>query len=99
MRKLLEYRHEYDAVVKYLLGDVVVVEDLPTAMSIWSANGHEATLVTLDGDVLEPQGALSGGSLEGPGTHLLQNKREMKELADKLTILEAEQRMVQDQQG
>ncbi len=99
MRKLLEYQHEYDAVVKYLLGDVVVVEDLPTAMSIWSANGHEATLVTLEGDVLEPQGALSGGSLEGHGTHLLQNKREMKELADKLAVLEAEQRMVSDQQG
>ncbi len=99
MRKLLEYRQEYDAVVKYLLGDVVVVEDLSTAMSLWSANGHEATLVTLEGDVLEPQGALSGGSLEGPGTHLLQNKREMKELADKLGILEAQHRMVQDQQG
>jgi chromosome segregation protein len=99
MRKLLDYQQEYDSVVKYLLGDVVVVEDLPTAMSIWSANGHEATLVTLEGDVLEPQGALSGGSLEGPGTHLLQNKREMKELADKLVALEAEQRMVADQQG
>jgi len=99
MRKLLGYQQEYESVVKYLLGDVVVVEDLPTAMAIWSANGHEATLVTLEGDVLEPQGALSGGSLEGPGTHLLQNKREMKELAEKLVVLEAEQRMVADQQG
>ena len=43
------------------------LEDLPSAMSIWTSNGHRATLVTLEGDVLEPQGVLTGGSLEGPG--------------------------------
>ena len=83
----------------YLLGDVVVVEDLPAAMAIWSANGHQATLVTLDGDVLEPQGVLTGGSLEGAGAHLLKNKRQIRELEQSMQHLEAEYRMAQDRQA
>jgi chromosome segregation protein len=99
MHKLVEFKAEYDSVIQYLLGDVVVIEDLTTAMNIWSANGNKATLVTLDGDVLDPQGVLTGGSLEGTGTHLLENKREIRELTDKLRHLDAEYRMVQDRQG
>ncbi len=99
MRELVNYQEQYDPVVRYLLGDVMIIEDLPRAMEIWTANGHKATLVTLDGDVLEPQGVLTGGSLEGSGTHLLHNKREIRELANKLKDLEAEYRMVQDRHG
>jgi len=99
MSTLVQYQAEYASVVDYLLGDVVVVEDLPAAMAIWSANGHQATLVTLDGDVLEPQGVLTGGSLEGAGAHLLKNKRQIRELEQSLQHLEAEYRMAQDRQG
>ncbi|MBN2493922.1 MAG: chromosome segregation protein SMC [Deltaproteobacteria bacterium] len=99
IQRLLDYRSEYDRVVDYLLGDVVLVEDLSTALQVWSANGHRATLVTLDGEILEPQGVLTGGSLEGAGTHLLESKREIRELTDRLQSLEAEHRMVQDRQG
>ncbi len=99
MARLVDFEPEHDRVVRYLLGDVVVVEDLAQALSLWSANGHRATLVTLDGEVLEPQGVLTGGSLEGPGTHLLESKREIRELQEKLVGLEADYRMAQDRQG
>ena len=99
LNNLVNYQQEHEPVIRYLLGDVVVVEDLTQAMAIWTANGHKATLVTLEGDVLEPQGVLTGGSFEESGTHLLQNKREIRELSEKLRHLEAEYRMVQDRQG
>jgi len=99
MHELVDFDDEYSSVVRYLLGDVVVVEDLQAALSIWSANGHRATLVTLDGEVLEPQGVLTGGSLEGAGTHLLENKREIRELNDRLQTLEAEYRLATDRHG
>ena len=99
MHELVDFDDEYSGVVRYLLGDVVVVEDLQAALSIWSSNGHRATLVTLDGEVLEPQGVLTGGSLEGAGTHLLENKREIRELKDRLQTLEAEYRLATDRHG
>lgn len=99
MRSLIEFEQQYEPVIRFLLDDVVVVEDLPAAMALWTSNGHKATLVTLDGDVLEPEGVLTGGSLEGAGSHLLQNKREIRELEDRLQALEADYRMAQDREG
>ena len=99
MTQLIAFDSDYASIVDYLLGDVVVVEKLEHALSIWTANGNNATLVTLDGEVLEPQGVLTGGSLEGPGTHLLQNKREIRELEEKLAGLEAQNLLVRDKQG
>jgi len=99
MAQLIQFEEDYRRVVQHLVGDVVVVEDLTTAMRLWTGNGHQATLVTLDGEVLSPEGTLTGGSLEGPGTHLLESKREIRELAERLSVLEAELRMVQDRQG
>ncbi|HOX43162.1 MAG TPA: chromosome segregation protein SMC [Myxococcota bacterium] len=99
MAQLIQFEEDYRRVVQHLVGDVVVVEDLPTAMRIWTGNGHRATLVTLDGEVLTAEGTLTGGSLEGPGIHMLESKREIRELEERLAVLEAELRMVQDRQG
>jgi chromosome segregation protein len=99
MAALIQFEQEYQRVVQHLVGDVVVVEDLPTALGLWRANGHQATLVTLDGEVLSPEGTLTGGSLEGPGTHLLESKREIRELEERLVVLEAELRLAQDRHG
>jgi len=97
--ELVDFEAQHEPVVKYLLGDAVLVEDLPTALSIWSANGHRATLVTLDGEVLAPEGVLTGGSLEGPGAHLLKHKRQIRELGENLQSLEAAYRLAVDRQG
>ncbi len=99
MSKLIEYNQEYEPIVNYLVGDVLVVEDLNAAIDVWTSNGHDATLVTLEGDVLDPQGVLTGGSFEGAGTHLLKNKREIREIDEKLKILEAEHRLLKDREG
>ncbi len=99
MSNLVSFDDHHGSVVKYLLGDVVLVDNLSSALSVWSANGHKATLVTLDGEILEPQGVLTGGALEGSGAHLLQNKREIRELEQRLVTLETEYKMMQDRQG
>jgi chromosome segregation protein len=99
LRTLLGFDPQYEGVVRYLLGDVVVVEDLPSALNVWRSNGHKATLVTLDGEVLEPEGVLTGGSLEGPGAHLLEHKRQIRELGQSLQELEAQQSMLQAAMG
>ncbi|MEE8408126.1 MAG: chromosome segregation protein SMC, partial [Myxococcota bacterium] len=81
---------DYQAVAEYLLGDVVVVDELSTALDVWARNGHTSTfgmMVTMDGDLLDPAGVLAGGSNEGTG--LLGKRREMRELEDVLHALES----------
>jgi chromosome segregation protein len=67
-------------VLKGLLNNVLVVKDLPAAFSLLSgpaATGRgRSTFVTLDGETVEPTGAVSVG--EGKG--ILKRKREIREL-------------------
>ena len=85
MLDLVEVNSEYRRVASYLLGDVVVVPNLNAAIDIWSSNGHRKTLVTLDGEVLDPVGVLSGGSTAGTG--ILKKRREIRELEEEVERL------------
>ncbi|MHB8872849.1 MAG: chromosome segregation protein SMC, partial [Myxococcaceae bacterium] len=76
-------------VIDLLLHDVVIVQDLATAKEYLRSGGEGFTLVTLDGDVLRPGGAVTGGVLEGPAVGALQKKREIDELGGEVARLEA----------
>lgn len=61
-------------VIRRLLNNVYVVKDLSTAFSLLSDYGR--TFVTIDGEVVEPSGAVTVG--EGKG--ILKRQREMRDL-------------------
>ena len=82
----VSYDPEYRPIADYLLGDVVVVENLRAALGVWTANGHKKVLVTLDGEVLEPAGVLTGGADQGTG--LLAKQREIRELQEAVAKLD-----------
>jgi chromosome segregation protein len=90
--ELCGYDAGYERVAELLMGDVVVVEDLPTALETWrretEAGDLGPTLVTLDGDVVDPHGVVTGGSRERVGQGVLQQKREMRELEELIAGLE-----------
>ncbi len=73
--------------VEALLGDVAIVRDLPSALELWEA-GLPHTLVTLEGQVVAPTGAVTGGDGDGPGAGLLQKRREIAELTEVVRALE-----------
>ncbi len=82
-------RSEFASVATYLLQDVVVAETLDAALSARAAHrGARRTWVTLEGEVIDAAGALTGGSREGLATGLLQRKREVKELYREVAELE-----------
>ncbi len=85
-------KSDYEAMAHYLLGDVVIVDGLPTALELWTKNGHQQRLVTLDGEVLDPAGVLEGGSDHGVG--LLAKRREARELTEVVSHLERELALV-----
>jgi chromosome segregation protein len=76
---LVSYNSDYRSVAEMLLNDVVVVEDLPRAMRVWDDIERE-TLVTLDGEILAPDGTVTGGSKAAEMSGVLRQKREIKEL-------------------
>jgi chromosome segregation protein len=75
-------------VVRLLLGDVVIVEDLASARAYAAAGGPQGTLVTLEGEVVRGDGTLTGGEREGAAVGALQKKREIAELAGEVARVE-----------
>ena len=61
---LVKVKEGYGEVADYLLGDVAVVRDLDAGLGLWRSNGFSHSLVTLDGEVIDPMGVVTGGSAE-----------------------------------
>ncbi len=86
----------YEKVARFLLGEAVIVRDLPSALEMWQQSDHPRTLVTLDGEVLDPYGVVTGGPLEGEGHGALQRRREVQELEETVRAFEAEFSLAQE---
>ena len=77
---IVRYKDSYSSVAQYLLGDVVVVDTMDTALYLWQKNGMHKTIVTLSGEIVDPWGAVTGGTVEAVGTGMLTKRREIKDL-------------------
>jgi chromosome segregation protein len=73
---LVKTRDGFSPVVKNLLSGVLVVSDLEAALNMKKENG--VSLVTLDGDTVEPTGAVVAGRSRG----VLALKRQIRELSE-----------------
>lgn len=60
---LVRADEKYGEIVKYLLGAVAVAEDIDSAAAIAKKYGYRVKVVSLDGQVVNPGGSLTGGSL------------------------------------
>jgi chromosome segregation protein len=78
----------YGRLAESLLGDAVVVDDLDRGIELWRANGHWRTLVTREGEVVHPDGVVSGGSAPSE-ERLLAQRREIRRLQEEAQRLAA----------
>ena len=60
---LIQFAPQYAGIFANLLGRVVIVEDMDRAIAIARKFGHRFKIVTLDGQVLNPGGSMTGGSV------------------------------------
>jgi chromosome segregation protein len=89
---LIGYDRQYDRIASYLLGDVVVVENLRRALELWRETQTTKTIVTLDGEVIDPQGVVTGGARESAVAGVLEQKREIRELEEVVAKLDSDTR-------
>jgi chromosome segregation protein len=103
LSRFINVKEGYAAIADTLIGDVGVVKGWTEALPWMKEEGAFEVLVTLDGDVFERSGILSGGS-RGQGLGLLERRREIRDLEAKVReeeerhreALEVEQRLSQE---
>lgn len=60
---LVSFNSRYSKIVLSLLGRVIIAENMDFAIKVSSFTGRKYRIVTLDGDVINPGGAMTGGSI------------------------------------
>ncbi len=81
--ELVEIDAEYRNVAKAMLGRIVVIDNVDHAVKIARKYDYGIRMVTLEGELLVPGGAISGGAFKN-NSNLLGRRREMEELEKKV---------------
>ncbi len=86
---LCDCKDEYKGILQNLLGKIVIAEDLNSAVSIAKKYSYRFKVVTLDGQVVNAGGSLTGGSLNkrtgllSRASEIEKYRKEAKAIADK----------------
>lgn len=87
---LVQFDPDVRTAVDYLLGRVLVAEDLTAARRAARQSGFSLRVVTLEGDVVHPGGPISGGSRQQQRGGLISRRRDLEEAEQQAARLEEE---------
>ena len=87
---LVKFDKKFDGIVRGLLGGTVIVSDLDTAVALARRTGYAFKIVTLEGDVINPSGSITGGSKKNDIANIFSHERELKELDELVAKLSGE---------
>ncbi|MCA1062342.1 chromosome segregation protein SMC [Rossellomorea sp. AcN35-11] len=87
---LVNFDQRYQMVISNLVGNVIITKDLKGANEIAKLIQYRYRIVTLDGDVVNPGGSMSGGTVKQKKNSLLSRKSELEEMKDKLAAMESQ---------
>jgi len=74
----------YRNVIEYMLGNVVIVDNIDNAIAISKKNAAPYKLVTVDGEVINAAGAITGGSFKNNTANILTRKAEKEDIEKSL---------------
>ena len=84
--ELVKIQDKYKNVAKAMLGRILVVDNVDNAVKIARKYEYGIRMVTLEGELLVPGGAISGGAFKN-NSNLLGRRREMDELEARIKKL------------
>ena len=87
--ELVDTAPEYRNVAKGMLGRIVVVDNVDHAVKIAKKYDYGIRMVTVEGELLVPGGAISGGAFKN-NSNLLGRRREMDELSKQIKKIQDE---------
>ena len=89
--ELISYSSDIDNIVSNLLGTTIIVDNLDTAIDVSHSTELSYKIVTLDGDVINPAGSMTGGSRKQEAANLISREREIQTLGVEIQKLKAMQ--------
>lgn len=88
---LIECDKNISNIISSFLGTTVVVDNINTAVSLAKETRYSFRIVTLDGDIISPQGSITGGSRKAQVANILGRENSIEQTADSISKLVKEQ--------
>lgn len=88
--ELVTYDSVFTPALNYTLGRTVIAEDMDKALNIAKKSGYSFKIVTLGGEVINPGGSMTGGSIYNKSVSIISRKREINEYSNKIENISKE---------
>ena len=86
--ELVSYDLRYRQIIENILGSIIVTKDLNVAKNLAKQLNYRYRIVTLEGDVINAGGAMTGGAVKRQGSSLLRQKNEIEDCRQQIASLE-----------
>lgn len=87
--RLIKYEKKYEDIFKSLLGRTIVIDNIDNAIKFAKKTNHSYRIVTLEGELLNPGGSLSGGSYKD-NINIINRKVKIENMEKILSSLKAD---------
>lgn len=94
---LVKFDNKYQQIVLNLLGRSVIVDNMNTAINLAKQNSYSFRIITLEGDLINPSGAITGGSVAKKTVNILGRGREIENLEKDIKTLKLKLEELQKQ--
>ena len=84
---LVKVDKKYEQIILNLLGRTVIVDNMENAIKVAKDNGYTFRIVTIEGDLINPSGAITGGSVAKKTVNILGRGREIEEIEKEIKEL------------
>ncbi len=93
--EVVNFDPKYKPIVEYLLGRVMIAENIKHATELARYAVNVSRIVTLDGDVVNPGGAMTGGSYQKGSTGLLSRERDIEQTGETIKQLQQKSKEIE----
>ncbi|MGX2959226.1 chromosome segregation protein SMC [Peribacillus sp. JNUCC 23] len=94
---LVQFNNRYSNIVANLLGTVIITSELKGANELAKLTSYKYRFVTLEGDIVNQGGSMTGGAVKQKQSSLLSRKNELNELNGKLLAMEEKTALLEQQ--
>ncbi|MBR5229445.1 MAG: chromosome segregation protein SMC, partial [Firmicutes bacterium] len=93
---IVKFDSKYEDIFRYLLGRVAVVDNMDSAVSLSKVAGSGVRFVTLDGEIINASGAITGGKYKNATANLLARRSEIDDLNRQIAELKKEYLQIEE---
>ena len=94
---LVKYNKKYEQIMLNLLGRTVIVDNMDTAIKVAKQNDYTFRIVTTEGDLINPSGAITGGSVSKKTVNILGRGKEIEKLEKEVNELKSKIQKLEDE--